>query len=394
MDERVEQRIEEILSAIENYISGNPLEMGLFSGNCGISLFLFCYARTYNDERIFDKGLELMNVTIDNIDNDQFNSFSSGLPGLAYTISLLNKSKILETDIDSEVDEYLVNLLKAKLRIGESYDYLHGILGIALYFIEKENLSKKDVELLTDVVEFIEQKSIIHNNSKGCKWQCNFNTLSSPVNIDDFDLSLAHGSAGIILILCKLYQKEIEKKRVAQLISKSIDYLLEQEFDLSLSYSYFPSSVRDNVVKPSRLAWCYGDLGIAWALWNAGSLLGNKFWSDKAIRIFNHSVNRKTFEETSIIDAGFCHGASGVSHFFQRMYQETELPLYKEASTYWLEKTLELNNYPDGPAGYKSCYMGEWYGSYTLLEGISGIGLALLSFGSEEHFWDRPLLMS
>lgn len=69
----------------------------------------------------------------------------------------------------------------------------------------------------------------------------------------------------------------------------------------------------------------------------------------------------------------------------------------KEAAEYWIEKTLEMARFEDGAAGYKT-----WHGNdngfekeYGLLEGISGIGLVLLSYISDtEPVWDECLLLS
>jgi lantibiotic biosynthesis protein len=79
------------------------------------------------------------------------------------------------------------------------------------------------------------------------------------------------------------------------------------------------------------------------------------------------------------------------------MYWETKNSVFKETANYWIEQTLKMATFEDGLAGFKT-WRGdtkEWINDYGFLEGIAGIGLALLShISDEEPTWDRCLLMS
>jgi hypothetical protein len=92
-----------------------------------------------------------------------------------------------------------------------------------------------------------------------------------------------------------------------------------------------------------------------------------------------------------------CHGTAGIGHIFYRMWWNTQLPQFKEAADYWFGQTLKMGKFTDGLAGYKAWHTeeyGGWVNEYGLLIGISGIGLALLSyyFGVEPA-WDECLLL-
>ena len=80
------------------------------------------------------------------------------------------------------------------------------------------------------------------------------------------------------------------------------------------------------------------------------------------------------------------------------MYFNTNIPEFNDAANYWIEKTLKFAKFKDGFAGYKAWYPESKGGSkpvISLLEGISGIGLALLSnITEEESVWDECLLLS
>ena len=147
----------------------------------------------------------------------------------------------------------------------------------------------------------------------------------------------------------------------------------------------------------SRLAWCYGDLGISVALWHASQALGRKDWEQEAIDTILHASKRRGLVENGVVDAGLCHGTAGIAHIFNRMHGYTGLEELKEASNYWFAETLKMARFEDGLAGFKAWQGNErgWVNEPGLLEGIAGIGLALISAVSDiEPAWDECLLLS
>jgi hypothetical protein len=107
---------------------------------------------------------------------------------------------------------------------------------------------------------------------------------------------------------------------------------------------------------------------------------------------------RLDLEKNKIFDACVCHGSAGIAHFFNRMYHETKMKEFYDISIYWIETTLKMASFSDGLAGFKTWHTeqhGGWVNEYCLLEGISGIGLSLLSFyNSKTLDWDKAFLMS
>ena len=66
---------------------------------------------------------------------------------------------------------------------------------------------------------------------------------------------------------------------------------------------------------------------------------------------------------------------------FKYMYDETGDERFAETSNYWADATLTLATNEDGPAGYKRYTLETtppWKDSYTMLEGIAGIGLVII----------------
>jgi lantibiotic modifying enzyme len=215
-----------------------------------------------------------------------------------------------------------------------------------------------------------------------------------------YNISLSHGIASIINILTRIYKVEIEQEKCKYLINGAIKYLLKQEIDRTKFNSFFPSWAVESEEKltGSRLGWCYGDLGIAVTLWQAGEALKNSSWTVKAIEVLKYAATRKDLQANVVADAGLCHGTAGIGHIFYRMWWNTRLPEFKEAADYWFNETLKMAVHSDGLAGYKAWHGGEnsgWVNEVGLLEGVAGIGLALMTYHYEmEPTWDECLLLS
>ncbi len=214
------------------------------------------------------------------------------------------------------------------------------------------------------------------------------------------NLGLSHGLASIIAVLSKIYIAT-ESLLAKELLLDSVKCLMctKRSFDRN---SLFPNYIFKNT-KPisvktisSRLAWCYGDLGISVAIWHASQALRRKDLEEEAKEILQHSAMRLDLDQNGVIDAGLCHGTAGIAHIYNRMYGYTGVEELRGASEYWFDQTLKMACFKDGLAGYKA-----WHGSLGwesepgLLEGIAGIGLAMISAVSDiEPAWDECLLLS
>jgi len=136
-------------------------------------------------------------------------------------------------------------------------------------------------------------------------------------------------------------------------------------------------------------------LGIAWALWQSGIAVNNLQWQDKAIEIMKYSTLRVNWEQTLVNDCGICHGSAGVAMMFRRFYLETHEEVFRDAWIYWNNFTLHFKRFDDGLAGFKTHELQEWKNDFSLLTGISGIGLSILSYLRDDvQEWDELFLLS
>ncbi len=369
----------------------------LMGGKTGIALFFFYYARFTGKEEYYDRGMSLLNEIFDNInESDVYHTFAGGLAGIGWAVEHLAGSDFIEADsneILEDVDPFLRNMIVAEIEQA-NYDFLHGALGIGVYFLDRTG-NKKSVEYLAELVDGLDKIGIKETDG-AIKWE---SVLMQEENLRGFNLSLSHGISSIIVFLAKAIEMDIKKEKAAGLLDGAVKYLLQQELKPGKYLSLFPSWAADgHEPTHSRLAWCYGDLGNGLAFWQAAAGTGEKKWRDKAVEIMLHTAKRKDMKENMVIDPGLCHGAAGIAHVFNRMYQQTGIEIFKETALYWYEQALKLAFNKDGYAGYK-VWRTQKYGGWTrelgFLEGIAGIGLAFISLLSDgEPRWDRALLMS
>jgi hypothetical protein len=108
--------------------------------------------------------------------------------------------------------------------------------------------------------------------------------------------------------------------------------------------------------------------------------------------------------ESGVVDAGLCHGASGLAHVFHRLHVATGETRFRGAAQIWLAQTLARREPGLGFGGFRipplpSSGRTRPVRNGTFLTGTPGIALALASFGTDPGSegwagWDRALLLS
>ncbi len=133
------------------------------------------------------------------------------------------------------------------------------------------------------------------------------------------------------------------------------------------------------------------------AFWNASKTLKDRELKNKAIEILKHAAKRETDKEIGVIDAGVCHGSFGNAQIFNHIYKETDDPVFKKATKYWVDLGLKMPVHEDGNAGYKQWngIKKEWESKTSVLEGVSGIGLVIINYISDlNSSWDECFMIS
>lgn len=367
---------------VEQDLKNETIEnLGLLDGACGILLFLHRYSKHTSNSIFSQLHDDYLNLCLEHLSQGFFYpAFCSGLSGVLYLLQHEYKDIVNITSVEDTYDNYLSSCLM-KYLAEDNWDPLHGALGIAYYSLSRNNMSN----LHQSLVQFFDKHSKVEKDG-GRKIE----SIINPENGQrGFNISLSHGMSSIIVYLSLLYSK-YKQGKVRLLLSEFICYILNQKIDFDTYGSCFPSKSKDEPINKSRLAWCYGDLGVAYSLYIAAISLNDNILFQDAISVLVNSCKRKSLKENYIHDACICHGTSGISLIYNFLYQSYPLPEFHEASVYWTEQTLKMNDFSNLGIGYKSYnpITEKYYDEYNLLEGISGIGLSIMSSLYNEQWSD------
>jgi lantibiotic biosynthesis protein len=368
---------------------------GLSGGKAGILLFMFYYERYFDGEKENAPGY--LDAILDNVQSNINNAFSfaNGLAGIGWLIEHLVEKEFIAKNyrlVLEDLDVELEPVMYDELNRG-NYDFLHGALGCLFYYVKRKSNKKANKERILQFCRDLKRhgKYEIENQ---VYWE-RFGIKDNGKKPGDYDLGLSHGIPSITSVLVKIYLMGHKEPLIEDMITGSISFILSNR-NAKPGLSLYPSlkSSRDY---PSRLAWCYGDLGIALLLLNAGRALNKAEWIDESNNILSYSLTRKSPVENLVFDSCLCHGSGGLVHIYNRFFNIDHSPQLEETVSYWCQKTLEFRIFEDGLAGFKFFDLNRYINNYGLLEGVSGIGLSFISFlsGVRGSFdWDECLLIS
>jgi len=364
---------------------------GLMGGNSGIALFMYYYYQYTGDSKYLNKSQELMLEDFEYINHSgKLGTFASGISGILYTLDVLHEKLGIDFNKDEmfrPFDNYLYQKMKRCL-LDNNYDYLHGGLGYCMKLVLEPAFTKPYLEELVSII-YAKLNLGIQNglllptqDSRNGQMVSNF--------------GLSHGLPSIISIttdLCKLHVKRKESKEIVKIL---VDFILSNVQNPSVVGSYFPLYLGVDTNKhKSRLAWCYGDMGVAMALLKAGMTLGDQELVKKSVSILTYSTTRTNVDVEIVRDAGLCHGSAGLAHIFLRAYNYTNNAELRKAAEYWVDVTLNFSKETNKSANYLAYKPNGTVKEFGFLEGISGIGLVLISAISNiEPDWDSVLLIS
>jgi len=374
-------------------------DIGLLTGKPGIAIFYFYLYRATGDEKYSELASQLLLDSFDLLNNGEKNHrFCAGIGGFLWSLEFLAEHNFLEREDVSEPLDQLDEFINRAMIIDMDacfYDYLHGALGNGLYFLKRlpHNPSVKIyLETLLDKLQVCSVKEA----DGSIKWESELNIETGSRG---FNLSLSHGHASIIYFLSKALRSGISPAKSTELLEGCVRFMLKQQSDTKTYGSAFPSWIKDGEeASKSRLAWCYGDMGIGFALYEAALALKNKTLEERAVRILLDTCSRREVKEEYVLDAGICHGAAGMAYMYNRMFRNTGNQEFAASSRFWYEQTLEMANQADGLAGYKSWKtekLGGWVPEFGMLEGVAGIGLCLIAgINDLDPAWDQCLCLS
>jgi lantibiotic modifying enzyme len=375
----------------------------LAGGRAGQAVFYAYLALHTGNETAADHAATLLEAAADELSNVPLPpSFYSGFSGIAWAIEHL-QGRLFEPDPDGddpvlEIDQALIAPL-SRSPWPADYDLVGGLIGLGMYALERLP-RPSGVELLTHVVDRLAERA--ERSEEGAAW------FSQPESLPEwqrelsprgnFNLGVAHGLPGAFPVLAGAVAAGVAVDRARPLLDDIVRWLLARRLE-GMESCYGTNYAPWQPSTGSRLAWCYGDPGIAATLLVAARAVGEPAWEAEAVRVGLAAAQRPS-EGSLVRDAGLCHGAAGLAHLFNRMYQTTGEERLAAAARNWFEQTLSLRHPGEGIAGFQAWELAGnekpgWRDDAGFLEGAAGIGLALLGGISEiEPAWDRILALS
>ncbi len=377
-------------------------EIGLLSGKMGVALFFYYYSMYFKEYTVKNKGSFLLEEICECI-NTGFNipTFCSGISGIGWGMDILNEEGLEDIDTNylfSDMKQYVSDSLNFFFKKNK-YDFLHGYLGVGFFLLNRLNYPNSSdmqsfyIKKLEEVIAKLNTTAVILEN------QAYWVISKEEKEESEINLSLSHGMASIINFLSRVNSSPYFKGQVVTLLNKACRFLISIKHIPKSEDSYYGNHIfLDKFEKKnSRLAWCYGDLGIGISLWHAAISINDKNLFKEAMLILKHSANRRDTSSTLVKDGGLCHGAFGVMHIFDFLYKKTGVKDFKNASEFWLLTGLETGYHENGLSGFLSWNPDEngiWKVEVDILDGISGIGLAIISYlFPKELKWNKCLLI-
>lgn len=386
-DEILEQIYKTLCVEFENGCD----KYGLYEGQIGRLLFLSYYSHYKHDDDVTIKVAQLFDEYITNLyDSILVNpTFSAGITGIMVCVRHLTGKGFIDVEyneLENELWQYVDRSINMMLN-ENNLDFLYGVIGVGTYSLLN---NFKTREINDKIVDCLNRYKIV--SSDGYSWNMRIRQGEEYGE----NIGLAHGMSSVIIYLCKVLQRKAKDNLIVDLIIKAVNFIISNKNTDSAVGSIFPTINRKlNASNPhSRLGWCYGDLGVALALWYAGKTLGDKRIKDFALYTFDDCARRRDQRATLIHDACFCHGTSGIAQVFRRMYYETGKENYRNAAEYWINETVNL--YTHEPSCYLFYANGVYRQEIDLLYGIAGIGLTLLAAQEDRSAsdWDELFLLS
>ncbi len=403
-DSSLESILIERLKGVASYINSYNFkddEIGLGSGKAGAALFFFYYHRYTQEEKYLDKAYTLIDEILDfsNITPKTY-SLCNGLSGIYWLIHHLYNNKFISeqpNEIIGDIEDVLFDNATKDFESG-FYDYLHGPLGVSLALLENNsNVTQKHIKLSVEHLDRISKRNsenLVFWTDESPLW---YEKPSLLENGKFINIHLAHGMASITMILAKIYSKTGDQL-CKKLIESAEDFILKQKRDFNKTGSFFPLAIHalSGPDAHSRLAWCYGDVGIGIGMQQISTILNNNTYKIQASNILLTTGQRRDLQNNGIADAGFCHGTIGLAHIYQRMYSYTMDKKFEEIANFWYKTTLDFSVTKNGENYFKAIdSITEKEDCISLIDGNIGIGLSLISAVSDiDPKWDSLFLLS
>ena len=311
-----------------------------------------------------------------------------GTVGVAWALAYL-EGRLIDPDPDeNDVDALVAQALSANW---PSNDLVRGVAGAGVYQLQRGRAGDLLVTRLAEMAT---------STADGVTWWVDPATClpdrAAAYPEGYYDVGMAHGQAGALAVLAHYLAAGVESAR--PLLHDATQWLLAQRLPDGAGPGRYPSLVSPGTHPNhgSRVAWCYGDPGVAVGLLAAGQALGDDAVVKEAVDTALDAATRRG-EDAAVLDAPLCHGSLGLVHLFGRLYAQTGEERLADAARHWFDVALTQRRPGEPVAGWGMVRFEGDERRYEpvagFLEGAIGVALACLAASSDRApDWDLLLL--
>ena len=372
-------RGQRVLAGIAKRIVAPVDDPSLGTGTAGIALFRAYLSGTGRREATASGALDLARASMISATRVPDPTLYGGLVGPAWVVSHLDGrfGRTGDSDAIDVVDGALLALLRPSPWMHD-FDLISGLVGLGVYALCRLPRPAA-VECLELVVERLGE--VAETRDDGITWRTRPELLPDWLRRQApdgcYNVGLAHGVPGVIALLGSARAVDVAPATASRLLDGSVAWVLAQE--CRDGGPRFPAWILpDGEASRGPLHWCYGDPGVAGAIFAAGDAADRPEWTSAAVDVALRTAGRAA-DETAVVEPGICHGSAGLGHIYNRFWQATGDARFSVAARLWLERTPALLG-GTSDAGF--------------LEGTAGIGLVLLSALGVHPEWDTVLGLS
>lgn len=329
-----------------------------------------------------------------------------GLAGLGFSAQRLAAGRERYGGLLETVDNVLTGvvgprcdeLLRTRGMPVRDWDLISGLTGIGVHLLARPAARPALEQILATLV------GLGRDDGGGPRWVTPTEHVGENLRAatpgGNLNCGLAHGVAGPLALMSLALLAGVEVPGQVEATRRAAAWLAEQGRPGAFGPRW-PAALPLGAglePPPARPGWCYGNAGVARALWLAGRALDEPAHRQRALEALREALERQRSERP--LDAPtVCHGAAGLAQVALRIAAGSGAPDLAERAR---DQCRELVDWFDAeaPFGYRDVTGGRSeprleVDDPTLLSGAAGTALVLLA-GATDHDpgWDRALLLS
>jgi lantibiotic biosynthesis protein len=336
-----------------------------------------------------------------------------GLAGLGFSAALLAGGRARYGGLLESVDDLITGaagersaeLAKARGLSVAEWDLISGLTGVGVHLLGRRELADRRAALEQVLAGLV---ALASADGDPPRWSTppeylytNLRELTPAGNVN---CGLSHGVPGPLALMSLALEAGVEVPGQMAAMRSTADWLAAQALPGPFGPEW-PAAVPlvDGAGPAPRQGrplpgWCYGNAGVARALWLSSRALADPGLAETALDALKVALGRQRAERP-LEAPTLCHGTAGLAQVSLRIAADSGDP---EIASGARELCLELVDRfePDVPLGYRDITIGKSeprlaVDDPTLLAGAAGTALVLLA-AADDHDpeWDRALLLS